>query len=411
MRHIELNEMQQKAYAAALAGNSIFITGIAGSGKSVVIQQIVRELSRKKYVALTSTTGMSANVIGGVTLHSYLGIRLGTGSVSKLHSIIKKSTKYLNRWRRVNVLIIDEISMLSRELFEKLEQLARIIRDNNAPFGGIQLIISGDFLQLKPVKSDDFCFESPVWDECIQTYVCLTESMRHDNAMFSQILNGIRLGVVDDEAKRVIESRCVKYKNINGIVPTILYATNAKVNKKNKQQYDKLVGDEMSYCTQYNWCVNVYNKEKYENNMLGPHEIKLKIGAQVMYLVNKNELFNGSRGVVVDFVEGLPQVRFKHSTKIIDHETLSIEEGDQVILEYTQLPLKLAWSATIHKSQGTTLDLVRINFRNIFEDGQFYVALSRVRTLDGLYLKNLDWNLLKVNAKALQFYKKIALLG
>jgi ATP-dependent DNA helicase PIF1 len=216
------------------------------------------------------------------------------------------------------------------------------------------------------------------------------------------------MGVVDDESKTIIESRCIKYKNVNGIVPTILYATNAKVNKKNKQQYDKLPGPEMSYKTIYSWKMNVYNKEKYENCMLGPHEIKLKVGAQVMFLLNREGLFNGSRGVVVDFMEGFPMIKFTSGeTVVVQPEMLSIEEGDQVILEYSQLPLKLAWSATIHKSQGTTLDLVKIDFKHIFEQGQFYVALSRVRTLEGLFLKNLDWRLLKVNPKAVKFYKKI----
>jgi ATP-dependent DNA helicase PIF1 len=404
------NKQEEAYYKAVYKKMNIFITGAGGVGKSTINKKIFQDINKYNNVALTSLTGISANLIGGVTLHSYLGIRLGTETIQKIYSIISKSKKYLHRWQRLDVLMIDEISMMSLELFEKLEQLSRMIRKNNKPFGGIQLILSGDFLQLKPVKSDNFCFESKKWETCINDTIYLTEIIRQSDIHFINILNKIRIAKIDDECKTILEKRVLKYnsKKNNNIIPTLLYSTNAKVDKINNHYYSKLSGEEYTYKTTFNWKQNIYDKERYEIMCNSPYELNLKIGAQVMYLLNKDKLYNGSRGVVKSFIQGFPVVVFNNGIeKIITPETLDIEENNIKIMEYTQIPLKLCWAMSIHKSQGSTLDLVKIDFQKVFEYGQFYVALSRVRSIDGLYLKNLNWDLIKAHPKALKFYNKI----
>jgi len=317
-----------------------------------------------------------------------------------------------NRWCRLDVLIIDEVSMLSSELLEKLEQLARDIRSDARPFGGIQLIFSGDFLQLPMIDTDQFCFESPVWTKCIDETVLLKQIMRQRDPVFAEILNQIRVGNINEEHKKIIETRCKKYKNTDGILPTKLYSTNALVDLVNNKYYSALDGPEYKYNIAYSWKKGAANRRHYESLVKLPYKLKLKRGSQVMHLVNapNGSLFNGSRGVVVDFVDGAPLVKFMNGiTSTIGLSCLDIKSTDtnRIVMSYKQIPLKLAWAITIHKSQGSTIDLVKINFERIFECGQFYVALSRCTSLDGLYLYNLDWNLIKTNPRALDYYKKL----
>jgi len=407
-------EQQEHAYNYAVHySKNIFITSSAGCGKTWILKKIYNDLSKNKNVALTSLTGISANIIGGQTLHSYLGIRLGKGSVGKLYNMISNSKKYLNRWKKLEVLLIDEISMLSIELFEKLEILSRKLRKNDKVFGGIQLVFAGDFLQLRPVKQNDFCFESPYWKKCIEHTIYLKKIIRQSDVKFAQILNKIRLAELDSDCKETLEKRVIKYNknNHNGLIPTTLFSTNNVVDRFNIKYYSKLKGKEYVFNISYNWNFKINNKKKYINLCRLSDEIKLKKGAQIIYLVNNPDLnlFNGSRGKVIDFINEKPLVIFNDGKeRLLSPYTLTIEENDMEIMEYTQLPVKLAYAMTIHKSQGSTLDLVCINFKNIFEYGQFYVALSRCKSLEGLYLKNIDWSLIKAHPKAVKYYKTLS---
>lgn len=412
---IILNELQQKAYDLVCDNKSIFLTGIGGTGKSMLIKKIKKDLETKndKVVAITSTTGISAKLINGTTLHSYLGIQLGTKTRKELFKLIKSNKLVLNRWQNLNTLIIDEVSMLSVELFEKLEYLAREIKCNKLPFGGIQLILTGDWCQLPCVSRSDFLFESAIWDICINETIYLTDVIRQTDKTFISILNKIRLGIIDDEVKKVLKSRAIKYTDIEGLIPTMLYSTNDKVDKTNQLYYDKLESKEHTYKLQGLWHKKITYKEKYESMIRFKMIISLKIGTQVMYLINKDGLVNGSRGVVTKFVNGYPSVLFSDginkSEIIIGMETLVIEENDIDILSYTQLPLTLAFASSIHKCQGSTVSLARIDFKNIFEFGQIYVALSRVKSLEGLYIRNLNFNLIKAHPKAVKYYQDLAI--
>jgi ATP-dependent DNA helicase PIF1 len=408
----DLNAKQKEVFeGVVIRRKNVFLTGQAGSGKTWVIKKIYKAMASEYNVGLTSLTGISAMILGGCTIHSYLGIKLGLDSFDKLFKKLSYSRFHLNRWRRLELLIIDELSMMNIELFEKLEKLARALRKNDRPFGGIQLLLSADWLQLPAVLSDKFCFESPIWNICIDRTIMLTEVIRQKDLVFSRVLNKIRKGEIDQECKEVIGAREVKYyPGVTGLIPTMLYATNAKVDATNKKYYDALQGEEYTYQMEYFWKQNVYDKERYENMTKLPHEISLKVGAQVMHLVNdtEGELVNGSRGVIKSFIEGYPLVLFTGGiTRIVTPCCLDIEENDATVMSYAQIPLKLAWSISVHKSQGSTLDLVRVDLKNIFEYGQFYVALSRCTSLDSLYIRNLNWLKLRINPKALEFYRKL----
>lgn len=402
-----LNELQQSAYEQAVRRYNIFVSGSGGVGKSTWLKYLYTNLSQTRRIGLTSMTGISANLIGGQTLHSLLGIRLGTGTPDELYSIISNQYK-LNVWRDLDVLVIDEVSMLNPELFDKLEQLGRMIRGNEEPFGGIQLILCGDLLQLPVVKCDKFCFEADCWDTCIDRVIILKEIVRQSDVLFCRVLNKIRLGMIDDECKEIIGARQLKFPADSDILPTRLCAINAKVDRMNQSFYSKLEGTEYTYEVAWTWKVKLSSaaKTKYEKTIQLPPELKLKVGAQVIHLINEGNLFNGSRGVVKSFIQGYPIVQFKGVPipVIITRHTCNIEDKGQTVGTCSQVPLKLAWGMSIHKSQGSTLDLVHIDMDNIFEYGQFYTALSRVKTLDGLYIKNLNWNLVKTHPKALEFY-------
>lgn len=405
-----MNTLQEYVYKiVTIDRKSIFVTAPGGAGKSYLLQQIRKEMSPNYNVAMTSLTGISANLLNGQTLHSYLGIGIGTDTYDTLFKKITNWKDMNNRWRRLDILIIDEVSMLSVELFEKLELLARKIREIEKPFGGIQLILSGDFLQLPNVGADKFCFESNLWGQCIEKTILLTEIMRQKDSKFIKVLNKIRIGEIDNECKELIETRCTKYKDTNGIIPTKLYSTNALVDKVNNKYYSKLTGPEHTYVISYTWKNKFANREYFERQVKLPYKLSLKKGTQVMHLVNTQKgLFNGSRGVVVDFVSGAPKVKFMNGREyIIIPECLDVLDGESIVMTYKQIPLKLSWAVTIHKSQGSSIDLVQVNLQKIFECGQFYVALSRCTSLEGLYLHNLDWNLIKVHPRALEYYKNL----
>ncbi|MGL5934488.1 MAG: DEAD/DEAH box helicase [Cetobacterium sp.] len=409
MAKSELNEMQKEAFDAALKYQNIFITGLAGSGKSFLVKKIKIALeSKQKYTAVTSLTGISANLIGGMTLHSFLGIQLGTGSFKKLFKLISANKKILARWRYIDALIIDEVSMLSVELFEKLEKLARALRCDEKAFGGIQIILTGDFCQLAPVGQDEFIFESKIWNSVIHKVIYLTKIMRQSDDKFVGVLNKIRLEEIDNEVIELLESRQIKYISDTGLIPSMIYATNNEVDKTNKKYYDRLDSEEFSFKMAYKWNPKIIYKEKYLSLVRFKEVLSLKIGAQVMYLVNQNGLFNGSRGVVKNFINGYPLVLFLSGIELlITNSSLDIEEQDTKIMTYTQLPLKLAFACSCHSQQGSTLDLIRVDFNKFFACGQAYVALSRVKSIDGLFIRNFNENLIKCHPKAKKFYKDL----
>ena len=416
---IKLSEKQQQAYNYMKKGISVFITGSAGVGKSQLIKTFIDENKDYKIMGITSTTGISALIFGGTTLHSFLGIGLGNGSVIDISEKIFQRSYLYKRWNEIETLIIDEISMLSPELFDKLEEVARNVRHNDKPFGGIQLILSGDFCQLPSIGTDNFCFESEKWNECIDETIYLTEIMRQKNKEFQKCLNDIRLGIISKNTRKLLDSRInLELKNDFGIKPTKLYCTNHSVDIINNQALDKLAENNPDFY-EYNMELHPlpgsrntqFLIDKHRKNCNAPETLQLCIGAQVMLLYNLDldgGLVNGSRGVVSNFIADVPVIKFLNGRElVIDYHTWEIEENKKKVLHIIQIPLKLAYAITAHKSQGSTLDCVEIDMTNVFDYGQAYVMLSRVKSIENLNILGIDYDKIKAHPKAIKFYNSL----
>lgn len=412
-----LTDEQKSAFFYIDQKQNIFITSRgAGCGKTFLLKQVIQRYKTIRNIAVTASTGVAAVMLKGQTLHSWAGIGLGKKPVEELIREIKRNKRALSRWKKVEMLIIDEISLISPVLFDKLEYIARKLRKTENVFGGICVIVSGDWLQLPTVDSNKYAFESRSWTETIQQIVYLTEIKRQDNKDFQEILNSIRLGHITKKAKRLLRSRLnVKLENKYGIKPTNLYALNCNVDLINKMKIQQEIQqnkcEKKSYKITWEPKKELYKSyEKYLKLCNAPDKLDLCIGAQVMLLWNKNQfknMVNGSRGVITGFTKtsDLPIVKFLDGTEeIIEHHQWNIEINSTKIGTFSQIPLKLAYATTIHKSQGSSLDYVSINLANIFVVSQAYVGLSRARNLEGLSIQNLNFKKFGVNRRALKFY-------
>jgi ATP-dependent DNA helicase PIF1 len=348
-----------------------------------------------------------------------LGIGYGNGTVKSIVEKICSWSWLKKRWIELDCLFIDEISMMDPEVFDKLEEVARIVRRSVAPFGGIQIVLSGDFLQLPCVGSNNFCFEAKCWNKCITRTVYLNEIMRQGDNIFQEVLNKIRVGKIDTQVKKVLNSRIgVKLNNDYGIKPTGLYSHNSDVDLINDEELDILASDGRQFY-EYKMDTVVYsgvtNKtaalEKFKKYCTAPEILQLCVGAQVMLLKNldiPNGLANGSRGVVTSFVSDIPKVRFLNGEeRIIEQNVWEIEENDKKILRAQQIPLKVAYAISIHKSQGCSLDYAEIDLSCIFEYGQSYVALSRVKSLEGLSIIDINYDYIQAHPKATAYYESL----
>jgi ATP-dependent DNA helicase PIF1 len=404
-----MNPEQEYAYSDIISGKNVFITGGGGVGKSYLIKFFYDKYKSGTFI--TSTTGISALNIGGQTIHSLLGIGLGNETVENLVKKIKRSKK-VKLWREIKTLIIDEISMLDPVLFDKLEEMARIVRKNETPFGGIQLVITGDFCQLPCVNSDKFCFEAVSWDRCIEKTHYLKQIVRQSDEDFIRALENIRIGVIENDTKKALESRIVEFDEKNEIKPTMLYPYNAQVDLINHKELIKLVSvtkKSETYTLEKTISPGYFGSVIIPSNL--PETVTLAIGAQVMLTINLdlvNGLVNGSRGVVISFTETrLPVVKFLSGTYTVNYYTNTYEEKQKILYTYTQIPLKLAWAISIHKSQGMTLDLVKTDLTRVFEYGQGYVCLSRVKNLEGLYLSGINYQKIRCHPKASKYYQDL----
>jgi len=416
---IQLTDKQNEAFSAMVNGENIFLTGMGGVGKSATLKMFMKVYKSERNMGITSTTGISALLFNGTTLHSFTGIGLGTASAETLIKKIMVRSYLRKRWEELEVLIIDEVSMLSPELFDKLEYIARAVRRNEMPFGGIQLILSGDFCQLPVVKCPDFCFEAKSWEECVDNTIYLTEIIRQSEKDFQGCLNNVRLGKLDKKTRKLLQSRVgVKLENKHGIKPTELYSTNRNVDVINEREMDKLAETGIEF-REYEMDIQIhpgvknrqYAREKYRKNCTATDILQLCVGSQVMLLHNLEidvGLVNGSRGVVTKFVHDIPVVKFLNGQeRVIDFHVWEWEESDKKMGSVTQIPLKLAYAMTIHRSQGCSLDYVEIDLSNVFEYGQAYVALSRVKSKEGLSITDIDFDKICAHPKALEYYEKL----
>ena len=428
---MELSDGQKRVIEHYDKGENVFITGAGGSGKTELIRYIYRK-SRKR-VQVCALTGCAAILLNckGTTIHSWSG--LGTNIDGSIENIANKCVeKVINKrkWIKTDVLIIDEVSMLSKKLFEILNLIGKLARKNVKPFGGIQLIFSGDFYQLPPIGNDEysraFCFESLEWSNTFKNQIELKTIFRQKDNNYIKILNQVRKGKISRKSFNVLMS-CVE-KNVDDlkIKPTKLYPLKKTVETLNKSELDALPGN----VRKYRMKIDVVNKKRYydKNDLKVKKEvnslinqipclesIELKVGAQVMSVANIDleaylPICNGSCGIVVGFEDltGLPIVHFNNGLEtVMKPFSWESSEDSELNISITQIPLILAWSITIHKSQGATLDMAEIDIGSgIFEEGQTYVALSRVKSIEGLYIKTMDpWGI-KANSKVSEYYSR-----
>jgi ATP-dependent DNA helicase PIF1 len=375
------------------AGHNILLVGPGGCGKTFTIQKIMKY---DPSIFVTAMTGCAAiNIdINATTLHRWAGLGLMKEPVDVLVKKLRGNRRVLNRWRKTKIIITDEISMMGRQLFEKFDAIARIVRDNELPWGGIQLVFSGDFLQLPPVK-DDWVFKSPVWELMNWKIHEFLTMRRYNDVNFFNMLLRARKGDITADDIANLKKRLVHNLEVNGdIKPTILFSKLINVKVFNDDQLAKLEGESIVYKAYY----SSSNMDKCAEII---QELELKIGAQVMLRVNiGNGLVNGSRGVVEKMTPESVIVQFKHGLVNITRYLWEFD-NDQYV---SQIPLIHAWALTIHKSQGITLDCAQLDLGgSIFEAGQAYVALSRVRNYDSLYLTNFDPESIFANDEALEY--------
>ena len=418
---LNLTQEQQEIIDAALRGRNLFITGSAGVGKSFTLNHLVEKLKGKhgaEHVFVTASTGIAGTHIKGTTAHGFAGCGTMESSVAACMTMAQGNGAEA-RWKKVKVLIIDEVSMLSGDIIDKMDTIASRMRPyiQNMPFGGIQLIVTGDFFQLPPVSRDPnwrFAFECDAWKRCNFQPFVLTRIFRQDHEDFVRMLQKIRVGIVDDETDAMIRTRLHAVIPLSGgIKPTYLYCTNKVVDGENDRELDKIMDQPLHTFK----ARDKGQKNKLGKNMLVPEVLRLKVGAQVMLLKNLNppHLVNGSRGVVIGYETGemegnigrklYPMIQFQNGIKkLIRAESFKVESGGVTAAERIQVPLKLAWALTIHKSQGMTLDSVIMDISRAFGPGQAYVALSRCTCLKGMILNGYDRTKIRADGRVLEYY-------
>lgn len=429
-----LNDEQQRALKTVLDGHNIFLTGPGGTGKTYLIHTITEQLvSQGKKVAVTALTGCAALLIGhhAKTIHSWAGIGLGKDDAMKLVSGIRKyGYKAMRRWLTTNVLIIDEISMMTADVFEKLDFVARSIRKNMKPFGGIQVILVGDFFQLPPVNKDTtqqkFVFESSMWKEVVNQIIPLTQIQRQSDPVFHAILSEAREGRLSPTSIEILKKRQELPWHTQKIKPTLLFSRRSEVDMINDQNLRALKGQERVFEAKTVFDATALKglsadspevlkaTTKLDRDAPYKQSLSLRVGAQVMLVYNLDQeagLVNGSRGVIEGFTETipcLPLVLFQGCTLpiAVGEQTWESEEIEGV--KRSQIPLAIAYAITIHKAQGSTLDCALIDIGpRTFEVGQAYVALSRVKSLECLYVHELDPLACKAHPKVVEFYREL----
>lgn len=423
---MNLTTKQIEAFREMQNGKNVFLTGPGGSGKSYLLSYFINwyknkmENDRSK-IFVTSTTGLSSLLIDGMTINRYSGIGIGDKDVIEYYNKIYKMRSLKQRWLTTGVLIIDEISMMDPDIFDKLETLARKIRKNDMPFGGIQIILSGDFLQLPPVKSNQFCFESFSWDTVVDKTFYFDEIIRQDDINLQKILNKVRVGIVDEEVRKVLDARLnIDLQNTMGIEPTILFSRKNMVEQYNKEQLERLINlgmENHTFESKYVYSKNIvdgkkdYFKELINQQYQIEEKVVLTKNCQVMLNVNMPEsnLANGSRGIIIGFsINKCPVVSFLNGVVIEIAAKEYIIEEDNYNVKKVQIPLIHAWAITIHKAQGMSLELVKTDIgTSIFEYGQAYVVLSRIKNINGLSLINVDYSKIRANPKIIEYYNKL----
>lgn len=424
---LKLDSAQLEVFRTAMTGRSMLITGVAGTGKSQVVRAI-REVSDTSRLGVTASTGAAAAMVGGSTVHSYFGLGMGNDKVERyVGKVFNPNNRVLrDRIVHTNRVIIDEVSMMDADLFDKIAALVKAVRERAGNTLRVQFVLVGDFLQLPAVhaKTKGFVFQSKAWKDHNVKVHELTKVHRQSNRGLLEVLSRIRRGVLTPEDEAFLKQNSAQQPHEDSVK---LFATNDESDHHNRCILSRMPGKIHPFK-----CVDNGNPAALTSVTAMP-ELYLKVGALVMCLKNlphaRGTLVNGSVGRVSDVrvvesppgmfnahvdvlfkdygEEGDDAFEFSHTfvTGCNPDNEFSVMQKDKVVATRFQIPLRLAWGVSIHKSQGATFDKICINLENCFECGQAYVALSRARTIAGMYIQGLAKKCVKANAVALSFYK------
>lgn len=404
---------QAQALDILKMGHNVYLTGPAGSGKTHVLNLYIDYLkSNDVSVGITASTGIAATHMGGMTIHSWTGMGIKNElDSSDIKDILKKS-HIKRRMEQVKVLIIDEVSMLHHFRLDLVDAILRAAKKKDEPFGGIQVVLCGDFFQLPPVSRMGepeafFVYESNAWRDADFKVCYLEEQYRQTDDRATAVLNDIRANRVNEDTHTYLRECFVENKKeISVIEPTRLYTHNIDVDEVNKKELLKIKGKEGAFTMHTRGSEALVAIIK--KSCLAPEVLNLKVGARVMFVKNNMDegYANGSLGIVTS-LDG-PEVRLTNNKVIkVPIESWRIEEDGKVLAEITQVPLRLAWAITVHKSQGMSLDAVEVDLSKSFEKGMGYVALSRVRTLAGLTILGINDFALEVHPDVLKFDERL----
>jgi hypothetical protein len=420
---------QDRALSILKTGANVFLTGEPGAGKTYTINAFVNYMRDAGVeVAITASTGIAATHIGGMTIHSWSGIGIKTNLTKYDIDRIASNEYVVKRIRRAKVLVIDEISMLSHSMLSSVDAVIREVKQNPEPFGGMQVIFVGDFFQLPPIVRLDkpiagkgegeysqelfdnslreplFAYESPAWRAANPIVCYISEQHRQDDENFFALLSAIRGNNFDQMHLEILQDREKEFANAPENAPK-LFSHNVDVDRINTDMLRKIDSTEKKFTmTSMGRDVLVAILKK---GCLSPEELILKVGAEVMFTKNnpKEGFVNGTLGTVVDFdkAEGNPIVKIKDGRNIkVVAMDWTMEENGKIRAQISQLPLRHAWAITVHKSQGMSMDSAVMDLSQVFEYGQGYVALSRVRRLSGLYIKGWNQRALEVHPAVLE---------
>lgn len=397
---------QLQALQIMLEGSSVFLTGAPGAGKTYILNEFIRRAGRQgRRVAVTASTGIAATHIGGTTIHSWSGLGIRDQLNSYDRQWLQTNERLKKRYNSTDVLVIDEVSMLHGRRLDMVNEACKLLRESNDPFGGLQVVLVGDLFQLPPVSRAselaDFVHTSAAWRELNPKICYLTEQHRQQEDKLLDLLVAMRGGELETMHVESLQSRLGTSPSTD-VIATRLYTHNIDVETINQKHLAALNSETKMYAMQTKG--RAAKVEQLVKSVLAPEQLELKVGAEVMFVANNFQagFVNGSRGQVTGFRDGMPLVKLQASDKTVRVEphAWTLTEDDRKAAEVVQLPLRLAWAITIHKSQGMSLDAAIMDLSKSFAPGMGYVALSRVRSMDGVFLSG-------INQLALQLHPDI----